>query len=97
MLSPRQCLLPLIFKINYLSEKPTKNAKLVEVLTEVEQDGSSPVPINYRMRNKDGNWQVVDVVVNGASLVRTYRGEFTSQIRKHGMDHLIAKLTERNK
>lgn len=84
-------------KINYLSEKPSKNPNLVEVLTEVEQDGSGAVPINYRMRNKDGKWQVVDVVVNGASLVRTYRGEFTSQIRKNGMDHLIAKLTERNK
>ena len=84
-------------KINYLSENPTKKSTLVEVLTEVEQDGSNPIPINYRMHIKDGNWRVVDVVVNGASLVRTYRGEFTSQIRKHGMDHLIAKLVERNK
>lgn len=83
-------------KINYLSEKSTNKPNLVEILTEVEQDGSAPIPINYRMHNSGSNWRVVDVVVNGASLVRTYRGEFTSHIREHGMDNLIAKLVERN-
>lgn len=83
-------------KINYLSEKSTQRSNLVEVLTEVEQDGSNPIPINYRMHISGGTWRVVDVVVNGASLVRTYRGEFSSHIRKHGMDDLINKLQERN-
>ena len=83
-------------KIHYLTEKSTKKANLVEILTEVEQEGAAPIPINYRMHISDGTWRVVDVVVNGASLVRTYRGEFTSHIRKHGMDNLIAKLVERN-
>ncbi len=83
-------------EIKYLSEKSTKKSNLVEVYTEVEQNGAAPVPINYRMYFSDGSWKVVDVVVNGASLVRTYRGEFTSHIRKHGMENLIAKLAERN-
>ncbi|NIQ16393.1 MAG: hypothetical protein GTO02_18975, partial [Candidatus Dadabacteria bacterium] len=38
----------------------------------------------------------VDVAVDGISLVSTYRGSFAAEIRKNGIDSLIAKLSERN-
>ena len=38
-----------------------------------------------------------DVVVDGVSLVTTYRGSFNDQIQKGGIDGLLKTLQERNR
>ena len=83
-------------QINYLPVQSDPNSNLVVVKTEVQSTGSPPVPIDYRMHVSNGGWKVVDVIVDGISLVATYRGSFASEIRKNGIDALISKLTERN-
>jgi len=80
------------------SESAGGGSNLVVVKTEVDQPGGGgPIPIHYRMHVQDGQWKVVDVAVDGVSLVSTYRGSFASEIQKGGLDALIAKLGERNR
>ena len=79
--------------------KPLKMAPAdtdVTVRTEVIQQGGPPIPIDYAMEKKDNQWKVYDVIVDGASLVTTYRGSFNEQIQKGGIDGLIKTLQERN-
>jgi len=68
----------------------------VTVRTQVIQQGGPPIPIDYEMEKKDNAWKVYDVLVDGASLVTTYRGTFNEQIQKGGIDGLIKTLQERN-
>ncbi|HXZ50287.1 MAG TPA: ABC transporter substrate-binding protein [Usitatibacter sp.] len=69
----------------------------VLVRTAVIQEGGPPIPIDYRMEKApDGTWKVYDVVVDGASLVTTYRGSFNDQIQRSGIDGLVKTLQERN-
>ncbi|MDX1518757.1 MAG: ABC transporter substrate-binding protein [Gammaproteobacteria bacterium] len=83
-------------EIKYLDEMSSTNSNLVVVKTEITQSGSNPIPINYRMHVSGGDWKVIDVAVDGVSLVSTYRGEFASHIRKNGIGNLIVRLAERN-
>ncbi|HSR63479.1 MAG TPA: ABC transporter substrate-binding protein [Gammaproteobacteria bacterium] len=83
-------------KIDYLPVENNPKSNIVRVKTLVKQAGSKPVPIDYSMHITDGEWKVIDVAVDGISLVATYRGSFASEVRKNGMDSLISKLTERN-
>jgi phospholipid transport system substrate-binding protein len=79
--------------------KPLKmNAqdKEVTVRTAVIQPGGPPIPIDYTMEKSDSGWKVYDVVIDGASLVTTYRGSFNDQIQKGGIDGLIKTLAARN-
>ncbi len=80
--------------------KPTKvgpGDKEAVVKTAVIQQGGPPIPIDYSMEKTDaGEWKVYDVVIDGASLVTTYRGTFNDQIQKGGIDGLIKTLLERN-
>jgi len=70
----------------------------VVVKTAVIQEGGPPIPIDYRMeKEKDGGWKVYDVVIDGASLVTTYRGSFNDQIQRSGIDGLVKTLQERNR
>jgi phospholipid transport system substrate-binding protein len=48
------------------------------------------------MHIRDGEWKVVDVSVDGISLVRSYRGSFASEIKSNGLDSLLSKLLEKN-
>ena len=60
------------------------------------------IPVNYRMRKGgDGEWKVYDVIVEGVSLVKNYRTQFASILRKEKPAQLIErldkKLAEQNK
>jgi phospholipid transport system substrate-binding protein len=69
----------------------------VLVRTAVIQEGGPPIPIDYRMEKTPQGWKVYDVVVDGASLVTTYRGSFNDQIQRSGIDGLLKTLQERNR
>ena len=70
-------------KIVYHPEETKPNSKLVVMKTEVEGAiNNNSIPIDYRMYNAGGSWKVIDVAIDGVSLVSTYRGSFASEIRK---------------
>ena len=83
-------------EIKYFPVLSNPDSNLVVVKTEVAQPTSSAIPINYSMHISGGEWKVVDVAIDGVSLVSTYRGSFASEIRKNGMDALITKLIDKN-
>lgn len=71
--------------------------KEATVRTAVIQQGGPPIPIDYAMEKTDSGWKVYDVIIDGASLVTTYRGTFNEQIQKSGVDGLVKTLQERNR
>jgi phospholipid transport system substrate-binding protein len=80
--------------------KPLKMAaadKEVTVRTAVIQQGGPQIPIDYAMEKTESGWKVFDVVIDGASLVTTYRSTFNEQVQKGGIDGLVKTLAERNK
>ena len=80
---------------------PVSNLAIVKI--EIWTDSSNhtigsdkTILINYKMHISNSEWKVIDISVDGISLVRTYRGLFASEIRKKGLDSLISKLNERS-
>ena len=68
----------------------------VEVRSQVNVSRGEPVTLNYRVAKGAQGWKIYDLNVMGAWLVETYKGTFTSQINKGGIDGLIKTLAERN-
>ena len=50
------------------------------------------IPIYYRMLLKDGKWKVYDVIIEKISLVKNYRTQFRSILRKESPKQLIERL-----
>ena len=82
--------------ITYAPVRADPGATEVTVQTAVEQAGAAAIPIDYRLALKEGEWKVYDVAIDGVSLVTNYRTSFSNEIRKSGLDQLIAKLAQRN-
>jgi phospholipid transport system substrate-binding protein len=86
-------------RIEYLPVQRKPGDTEVTVKTEVKQTGGQPdIPIYYSFyKNKDGEWKVYDITIEGVSLVTNYRSVYASKIREKGMDALIAEIADNNK
>jgi phospholipid transport system substrate-binding protein len=58
--------------------------------------GGKPILIDYSMRKTDSGWKIYDIVVEGVSLVLTYRSEFDAVVKQDGVDGLIKRLGQKN-
>lgn len=81
--------------IRYLKPRARDDTELT-VRTQIEQQGGPPIPIDYQLYRTADSWKVYDVVIDGVSLVVNYRSSFSAEIRKGGIDGLIARLAEHN-
>jgi phospholipid transport system substrate-binding protein len=85
------------YKIEFKPFNAAPGDEEVTVNTEVSKPGAPPIPIDYRMEKRNGAWKVFDVMVDNVSLVTVYRNSFNSEVRRNGIDGLVAALQRRNK
>jgi len=69
----------------------------VTVKTLVKDAGKPPFAIDYRMEHQPDGWKVYDVLVEGVSLVTTYRSTFSEEVQRSGIDGLIKALDAKNR
>ncbi|MBT4375417.1 MAG: ABC transporter substrate-binding protein [Nitrospina sp.] len=79
-------------EINYLDEMIKGKYALVK--TEVVRK-SSTIGVDYKLIQEKGSWQVYDFVIEGVSMIRNYRSQFTKIIRRDSYEVLVQKLTEK--
>ncbi|MBX3651630.1 MAG: ABC transporter substrate-binding protein [Burkholderiales bacterium] len=85
-------------KIEYRPLKLADDDNDVTVRSLVRQSGGGePVQVDYGMEKTDAGWKVYNVKIGGISLVENYRSTFNSEIRKGGVDGLIASLRDKNR
>lgn len=81
-------------KVEPLKMQPSDNE--VTVKTQIIKPGEQPIGVDYEMEKTSEGWKAFDLIVEGASLVTTYRGTFNEQIQESGIDGLIKTLVEKN-
>lgn len=84
-------------EIIFLPFRNDANSEDVSVKTEVNQQSGFPIPIEYSLYMKQGEWKVYDVTIDDVSLVVNYRTSFAAEIKQTGVAELIRKLQSRNK
>ncbi len=52
--------------------------------------------VDYRLRKQGSEWRVIDVVIEGISMVSNYRDQFKAIISRGGPELLLDKLKEKN-
>ncbi len=61
------------------------------VSTQIVRPGKPPVNIDYRVRGD----KVIDIAVEGVSLITTQRQEFASVMQRYGFDYLLNQLQQK--
>ncbi len=68
------------------------------VHSEIVRDGRPPIRVDWRVRNGEDQLKIIDVVVEGVSMLLTQRDEFASVIQRSGgnVEGLLARLRDKN-
>jgi len=71
------------FKIDkVVKDQPDPGDAIVHC--QVQAAGQEPVRAEWRLKNNGGHYRIVDVKIEGVSMVQTFRDEFASVIRTNG-------------
>ena len=57
--------------------------------------GRSSLAIEYRLIERDGQWGVYDIALDGVSLVSNYRSQFTSMLKRMSFAQVLDRLRNR--
>ncbi len=76
-------------QVEYIKER--RKGKFAEVQTKVISKKLT-IPIDYRLLKNSNSWRVYDVVIDGVSLVKNFRGQFARIIKATGFQGLLEKL-----
>jgi phospholipid transport system substrate-binding protein len=80
-------------RINYIKElqlsENTAEVQSIVVTKSVE------IPVYCRMLNKDGQWRIYDVVIEGVSLVNNYRTQFREILANNPPENLLDTLRKK--
>lgn len=69
--------------------------KDVMVKTRIVQPGGPPINADWRVRPLNGQYKIIDIMVEGVSMAVTQRSEFNAVVRKQGMQGLLQALRAR--
>jgi len=79
-------------QVEYLKER--RKGDFAEVQTKV-MSPKIEVPLDYRLMRKSSRWMVYDVVIDGVSLVKNFRGQFNRIIKGSSFQGLLDKLRDK--
>ena len=68
----------------------------VTVKTKIVGGKAGGVTVDYRLRAKSGPWRVIDVFIEGVSVVQNFRSQVQEIVSTRGADQLITILREKN-
>ena len=80
-------------KVLYTDERADDTYATVKTIV-VTANGTE-IPVDYKIFKKDRKWEVYDIVIEGVSLVNTYRSQFNQIIRSGSYEDLVSKLKKK--
>jgi phospholipid transport system substrate-binding protein len=84
------------YEVRYESEASRGDVTVVATVARSTENRRAPeVTIEYHMRRVGEGWVVEDVITDGVSMVRNYRGQFDRIVRRDGWAGLIQRMRDR--
>lgn len=79
-------------KITFEDARFSKSGKKASVQSAIQRIGAPAINVTYMLYLKNDTWLTYDVVIEGVSLVKSFRDQFNLSIEKHGLAKAISLL-----
>jgi phospholipid transport system substrate-binding protein len=79
-------------QVKVTSETPLPGGRGVRVSTQMLRQGGSPIPVDYLLRNVNGQWKLFDVMVEGISYVQAFKNQFAAPLTRMSIRQVAADL-----
>ncbi len=81
-------------RVEYGGERMTKKDR-AEVETFIVTKNGTRIPITYKVHLSGERWRAYDVVIEGVSLIRNYRGNYRVIVKNDGFDGLFEIMAQK--
>ena len=79
-------------EVKYLKETVTDDRAEVDTAIVTE---ATEIPVTYKMKYNQNDWYVYDVIIEGVSMVNSYRSTFSAIVKNEGMDGLLNDIQKK--
>ncbi len=66
------------------------------VRTKIVRNGADDINVDYRLRQIDGTWKIIDIIIENVSLVANFRSQFQEIMSSGGPTRLLQVLHDKN-
>ena len=80
-------------KMQFFAERPAQGKNQVFVDSSIETD-DKPIQVVWRVREKDGQYKIIDIIIEGVSMTLSYRNEYTTFLQTHTIAELIERIKQ---
>ena len=80
--------------LSIVRERPAGKRDVL-VTTRIDRPGGQPIKADWRVRVIEGQHKIIDIMVQGVSMVLTQRSEFAALMKRGGVNGLIEALRAR--
>jgi phospholipid transport system substrate-binding protein len=70
--------------------------KDIQVKSMIERSDGPAISVNYKLLNKGTEWKVYDLIVEGVSLIESFRSQFEDQLAQGSMEDVLKQLAAHN-
>lgn len=78
-----------------ISDPVTKNDQVKVALQAYNAETDVDTAVEFVWRKQDDTWRVVDVSLDGASMLKGYQNQFGRILKKEGADGLLTRIADR--
>lgn len=72
----------------------SSSGKSAIVKSAMQQADGAPVAIDYRLISDGSKWLIVDLTIEGVSMVKSYKNQFVPRVQELGMAKFLAELKQ---
>lgn len=81
--------------VQFLPVRGDLNSRFIRVNSVIVRSEGQNIPLTYSLVDKNGQWKIYDISVEGVSLLQSFRSQFAQALQGSSIDDLIKQMQEK--
>ncbi|MFJ1268137.1 phospholipid-binding protein MlaC [Legionella lytica] len=78
--------------VQFLPLRAAANSRFLRVNSVIVRSEGQNIPLTYSLVDKNGQWKIYDISVEGVSLLQSFRSQFAQVLQNSSMDEVIKQM-----
>jgi phospholipid transport system substrate-binding protein len=83
--------------VQFLPIRGSLNSRFLRVNSIIVRAEGQNISLSYSLVNKNGQWKVYDLSVEGVSLLQSFRSQFAAALQNSSMDDVIKEMEKKQR
>lgn len=82
-------------KVQFLPLRGPLNNRFVRINSVIVRSEGQNIPLSYSLVDKDGQWKIYDISVEGVSLLQSFRSQFAQVLQHSDITEVIKQMQQK--